>query len=221
MDKLRIMWRELGMFITLAILSRDLLLLQNQIPRYVVETLMNSRYGAGKFDDLLNRYLCVAIYGEYREKRLCSKPVHIVEAIHMLIVLEPEKTSHGCCKCTMLCCFKVKQEFNNAPNASAAQNNRRAKKDNIKKFVHSFRSVTELKAKGIRFKPNSTQSLMDVSFESVFFYGLLQLPEWGVSNKTRVTFMNLIGYQLASVSAALAALGISAGQLYFAVYPNS
>ncbi|KAG6391049.1 hypothetical protein SASPL_148796 [Salvia splendens] len=230
LDKLRAMRDELGMLITLAILSRDLLLLQNQIPLFVMELLMDLRYGAGKFDSLLNRYLCMAIYGEYREKIVCSKHVHLVEAIHMLVVSEPEKTSHGCCKCTLFSCFKVTQESNDAPNACysckllccprvkkdletgasqqtnpglihqllnfcTCKNNRRAKEDNIKKFVHSFRSVTELKAKGIHFKPNSTQSLMDVSFESGFFYGSLQLPEWGVSKKTRVTFMNLIAYE--------------------------
>lgn len=173
--------------------------------------------------------MCLSIYGEFREKIVWSKPVHLVEAIHMLLVSKPEKTSHGCCKCTLLSWFKVTQESNNAPNSCysckllccpsvkkdletgapqesnpglihqllnfcTCKNNTRAKKYTGKKLVHSFRSVTELKAKGIHFKPNSTQSLMDVSFESGFFYGSLQLPEWGVSKKTRVAFMNLIAY---------------------------
>ena len=56
LDKLWAMRDELGMLITLAILSRDLLLLQNQIPMFVMELLMDLRYGAGKFDSLLNRY---------------------------------------------------------------------------------------------------------------------------------------------------------------------
>ncbi|XP_042035230.1 uncharacterized protein LOC121781574 [Salvia splendens] len=200
LDKLWAMRDELGMLITLAILSRHLLLLHNQIPLFVMELLMDLRYGAGKFDSLLNRYLCMAIYGEYREKIICSKPVHLVEAIHTLLVSEPEKTSHRCCKCkcTLLCCFKVTQECYSSKLLCCP----RVKKDLETGAPQETNPVTELKAKGIHFKPNSTQSLMDVSFESGFFYGSLQLPQWGVSKKTRVTFMNLIAYEFSPKSPA-------------------
>lgn len=59
LDKLSAMKDEPGMMIILPIMSRDLLLLQNQIPLFVMELLMDLRYGAGKFDPLLNRYVCV------------------------------------------------------------------------------------------------------------------------------------------------------------------
>ncbi|KAI3448831.1 hypothetical protein Pfo_005496 [Paulownia fortunei] len=70
-----------------------------------------------------------------------------------------------------------------------------AKRD-IKQYVHSFRSATDLKAKGIHFKPSSTQSLKDVKFKSKFIYAQLELPTWGVSIYTKVFFLNMIAFEL-------------------------
>ncbi|XP_057802044.1 UPF0481 protein At3g47200-like [Salvia miltiorrhiza] len=233
MDKILPMMDHLGM-LTLAILSRDLLLLQNQIPLCVVEVLMDLRYGIGEYENLLSRYMNMALFGEYRQKRVSKKPLHLVEAIHMLLVLDCEKPSR---RCPWLCCFSAEEDESGAAptcckllgcsrvkkadiesggaetthhaiihrllKSLPCKNQRAAaKKDNIKNFFHSFRSVTELKAKGIHFKPSPTQSLMDVNFKSNFFYGSLQLPEWGVSTKTKVTFMNLIAYELSPNSRA-------------------
>ncbi|XP_057801971.1 UPF0481 protein At3g47200-like [Salvia miltiorrhiza] len=237
MNKILAMMDHLGM-LTLAILSRDLLLLQNQIPLCVVELLMDLRYGEGKgeYENLLNRYMNMAIFGEYRQKRVTRKPLHLVEAIHMLLVLDCEKTTR---RCPWLCCFNAEEDQSDAASTTCCsckllkkadlesggaetktthshgithrlrkslacknQGAAAAKKDNIKSFIHSFRSVTELKAKGIHFKPSPTQSLMDVNFKSNFFYATLQLPEWGVSTKTKVTFMNLVAYELSPNSPA-------------------
>lgn len=55
MEKFFAMNEYLGM-LTLAILSRDLILLEKQIPLRVIEVLMDFRYGAGKYEDLLYRF---------------------------------------------------------------------------------------------------------------------------------------------------------------------
>ncbi|XP_057802041.1 UPF0481 protein At3g47200-like [Salvia miltiorrhiza] len=207
---------HLGM-LTLAILWRDLVLLQNQIPLVVVEVLMDLRYGKGKreYENLLHRYVNMVNFGDYnRQQRLLSrKPLHLVEAIHMLLVFDCKDQSPTCCK--LLCCPRADHDLERGGAeathshgiihrllkslASKNQGAAAAKKDkfkNLKSMFHSFRSVTELKAKGIHFKPSPTQSLMDVSFKSNFFYGSLQLPEWVVTTKTKVIFTNLIAYEL-------------------------
>ncbi|PIN16409.1 hypothetical protein CDL12_10936 [Handroanthus impetiginosus] len=69
-----------------------------------------------------------------------------------------------------------------------------ARSDKLK-FVNLFHSVTDLKPASIRFKPNQTLSLKDVTFESYCIFGKLQLPFWFVSTHTKVFFMNMIAYQ--------------------------
>ncbi|KAK4406312.1 hypothetical protein Sango_0637700 [Sesamum angolense] len=56
--------------------------------------------------------------------------------------------------------------------------------------------VTALKAKGIEFKPSSSQSLKDVKFKSGFFYAQLELPTWFVSVYTKIFFLNMIAFEL-------------------------
>ncbi|PIN08327.1 hypothetical protein CDL12_19100 [Handroanthus impetiginosus] len=54
--------------------------------------------------------------------------------------------------------------------------------------MHSFRSATDLKAKGILFK--------HVKFTSNWIYGKLQLPHWCVAIYTKVFFLNMTAYEL-------------------------
>ncbi|KAL2230460.1 UNVERIFIED_CONTAM: hypothetical protein Sindi_1640400 [Sesamum indicum] len=67
---------------------------------------------------------------------------------------------------------------------------------NMRKYVHSFRSATALKAKGIYFKPSSSRSFKDVNFNSFFIYAQLKLPTWAVSIYTMVFFLNMIAYEM-------------------------
>ncbi|KAL0377203.1 UNVERIFIED_CONTAM: hypothetical protein Scaly_0837900 [Sesamum calycinum] len=69
-------------------------------------------------------------------------------------------------------------------------------KRDLKKYVYSFRSATNLKAKGIYFKPSSSQSLKDAKFNSYLVYAQLELPTWGVSIYTKVFFLNMLAYEM-------------------------
>ncbi|PIN16411.1 hypothetical protein CDL12_10938 [Handroanthus impetiginosus] len=69
-------------------------------------------------------------------------------------------------------------------------------KEDSKKLIHSFRSVTDFKTNGIHFKPSQTQSLKDVKFESKWIYGKFYLPMWFVSLYTKAFFLNMIAYEL-------------------------
>lgn len=154
-----------------------------------------------------------------------GEALHLLEAFHRLVASDCAKKSRCVCfkcrcrftaptggSCTLLCCSGDKgsdPESGRPTNSndgaswihrlvkSVACNKLGNKKSNVKKHIHSFRSVTDLKAKGIRFGPSRTQSLRDVSFNSRgFFYGRLDLPEWAVSIYTKVFFLNLVAYEL-------------------------
>ncbi|XP_057802045.1 UPF0481 protein At3g47200-like [Salvia miltiorrhiza] len=222
MDKIRGIVDLFGI-LPMTILWRDLFLLQNQIPLVVVEVLMDLRCGEGEgeYQNLLNRFLNMSIFGEYSKKRkLSRKPQHLLEAVHMLLVFDFKDESGDaptCCKLPKV--KKADLENGGAEtktthshgiihrllNSWACKNQGAANKSkfkNIKNMFHSFRSVTELKAKGIHFKPSPTQSLMDVNFKSNFFYATLQLPVWVVSTDDKVILMNLIAYELSPNSRA-------------------
>ncbi|KAL0377212.1 UNVERIFIED_CONTAM: hypothetical protein Scaly_0838800 [Sesamum calycinum] len=66
----------------------------------------------------------------------------------------------------------------------------------LRKEQHSFRSVTDLKAKGIEVKPSSSRSLKDVQFNTGLFGTQLKLPTWFVSIYTKIFFLNMIAFEL-------------------------
>ncbi|KAL8037006.1 hypothetical protein ABFX02_11G012300 [Erythranthe guttata] len=70
----------------------------------------------------------------------------------------------------------------------------------------SFRSVMDLKAKGIHFKPRRSHSVVDVTFKSHALFGQLKLPIQYVSPQTRVTLSNLIAYEVSPNSGATPAV---------------
>lgn len=61
---------------------------------------------------------------------------------------------------------------------------------------YSFRSVTELIAKGIKFKPSETNRLADVAFTPHLFTGHLKLPQIIIDHTTKAKFLNLIALEM-------------------------
>ena len=66
------------------------------------------------------------------------------------------------------------------------------------KLKESFRSVTELKARGIHFKPSKSVSLRDVDFKSHYVYGMLTLPPTFLYYQSQIFYTNLIAFELFS-----------------------
>ncbi|KAK4406310.1 hypothetical protein Sango_0637500 [Sesamum angolense] len=79
-------------------------------------------------------------------------------------VADPGATTDFKCRC--LDCMGVCRE---GPEA--------VRRGEVERIPHSFRSVTDLKRKGIRFKPSSSRSFSDVKFESELFCSQLRLPK--------------------------------------------
>ncbi|XP_077252604.1 putative UPF0481 protein At3g02645 [Tasmannia lanceolata] len=61
---------------------------------------------------------------------------------------------------------------------------------------YSFRSATELKAAGIKFRRSETTKLSDVKFKSHYFCGELFLPPIVVDDSTKPKLLNSIAYEL-------------------------
>ncbi|KAL0413760.1 UNVERIFIED_CONTAM: hypothetical protein Sradi_1577700 [Sesamum radiatum] len=67
--------------------------------------------------------------------------------------------------------------------------------DNLEKLSRPFRSVMDLKAKGIRFRPSS-KVLTDIRFESYYFHGQLQLPTCHITEDFKHKCSNMIAFEL-------------------------
>ncbi|KAL2480732.1 Plant protein of unknown function (DUF247) [Abeliophyllum distichum] len=145
---------------------RDMCLLDNQIPLWVMELSINLIYGNKKESMLLCNCLSSYIFGSCRVKRIPGedkkRPLHFLDAYHRLLVKE---NPHE---------FGI---FNR-----------------LEIFNRQFRSVTELKAKGIYFKPSS-HCLNDVTYKSYKFFGQLRLPIWFFSDQSKQFFQNIIAYE--------------------------
>ncbi|XP_059298144.1 UPF0481 protein At3g47200-like [Lycium ferocissimum] len=186
-NKLRTTRHHLGM-LALSTTVRDMFLLENQIPLWILKLLISLRYDKDEGEELLEMFLNFTLFGEYDQKGEMSynhveEPLHLLEAFRTRLVSqhsEVRKNLHRTCTPQWL---KRKKSIIND-------------RVNMKSYIHSFRSVTDLKAKGIYFKPSCTHSLKDIKFKSRYFYGQLVLPTWYVSIYTKAFFLNMIAYEM-------------------------
>ncbi|PIN16936.1 hypothetical protein CDL12_10406 [Handroanthus impetiginosus] len=158
-------------YLSTSIALQDMCLVENQIPFWIVELLL-SIFTPGDEEKVLNSSMTD------------EKVLHLLERFYMVFVFdihEPKETRWSLtklwarfCKCML---FK------------------KAKGD-LKILVHSFRSLTELKTKGIHLKPSPTQSLQDVNFKSNFTHAELQLPTLSAFPNTKTLFLNMMCYEL-------------------------
>ncbi|PIN16410.1 hypothetical protein CDL12_10937 [Handroanthus impetiginosus] len=206
--------------LSMSIALRDMCLVENQIPFWIVRHLL-STYAPGNEQKLLDRYLTVFLFGKfYSAKRTppadeYGEALHLLEHFYRALAVdyhEPKETysSH------VNCCFSVKERTNADLESGECHQGVSRSLSCLKKFRagvrkcrpfkkakgdltisgHSFRSLTELKAKGIHLKPSLTQSLCDVRFKSNFMYAELQLPTLSMRLDTKTLFLNIICYEL-------------------------
>ncbi|KAK2995071.1 hypothetical protein RJ640_028241 [Escallonia rubra] len=69
-------------------------------------------------------------------------------------------------------------------------------KNRFTNYTHSCRSTTELKAKGIHFRPSTGKYLTDIDFNSFGFYGQLEIPSRVITPSAKAIFLNLIAYEM-------------------------
>ncbi|GAA0183777.1 hypothetical protein LIER_31131 [Lithospermum erythrorhizon] len=178
--------------LTLNLTLRDLFLLENQIPYSILTLLMYLRYGTSKGEAMLSKFISGTIFGDERERMKFSldrqPPVHLLDAYRQVLVAE---------------CLDINNQQTNSYISSRFEPFRRKlfgnkQKDENNEEGHNaylFRSLTDLKTKGVRFKLSNSYSLRDIKFASYCFYAELQLPYWCVSIYTKVFFSNMIAYE--------------------------
>ncbi|KAL7111769.1 hypothetical protein ACP275_05G110700 [Erythranthe tilingii] len=162
---------------------RDVMLLENQIPLQVIKMIINLQHGEELGEELLHKFSNWLMTGEFSTGgRSCisplaapveeEEPLHLLEACRKLLIVEQNYTP------TKLSGIKFTQI------------------DDEHNFNQTFRSVTELKEKGVEFKASSSYFVTDIHFESSPLSGRLHIPARVVSSISFVFLSNMIAYEM-------------------------
>ncbi|XP_031096921.1 UPF0481 protein At3g47200-like [Ipomoea triloba] len=173
----------------LAFTECDMLLLENQIPLWIIELLFNARYcnPPHTWKQLLSMKCQQVVWEEIVFKNVDElerhvnlqhddeAPLHLLEYCHMLMVSRPHSAEAA--------------GIGNAPTMSTQQL--------IDEHGYLFSSVMDLKSKGIHFRRNYTDySLRGIKFDSTLLRAEVKLPVFDASTVTRVCLQNMIAYEL-------------------------
>ncbi|XP_059653439.1 UPF0481 protein At3g47200-like [Cornus florida] len=185
----------------------DIILLENQLPFRVLQVLISSSSSAESVLEEFIENFVVQVYidnnATWRKqtyKQEVEQPIHFLDLVRRRFIITDSRTKEvvvssssgekkvphqtGSFKTINIPCWRPK----------SGNKKRNPLKD---VYSHSFRSATELKARGIHFRPSNTFSLNDSTFTSQFGYGLLTLPQlkfdWGI----KYALLNMMAYELA------------------------
>ncbi|CAA2998288.1 Hypothetical predicted protein [Olea europaea subsp. europaea] len=179
----------------LPLVLRDLYLLENQIPLWFIKFLGNTEEGWELISDF-------SISASAKDRRLKGilrqgekQPFHLLDAFYRLFVLELENPNE------FVAATHRDLELDNAGKWPVKKYQwwprRKQNPDEFEnpKPNRQSRSVTDLKAKGIHFKPSS-DCLKDIKFKSYTFYGQLQLPVCLFTVDSKLLFTHMIAFEM-------------------------
>ncbi|KAG6390676.1 hypothetical protein SASPL_148415 [Salvia splendens] len=169
------MCERMGMSAMLLV-SCDICMLENQIPLWLISLVYPDQH-----QSLLCEYLSYRVYGDYRMSHLPwtkqeeEEPRHLLEALRR----------------TFLHVVEIQQISSRIPRESSRKITRSARTQ----MDSLFRSVTDLKAKGIHLQ-RSSNCLTDINFFSFGLFAQLRLPTFWVNEESKVLFSNLIVFEM-------------------------
>ncbi|KAH7846099.1 hypothetical protein Vadar_009901 [Vaccinium darrowii] len=171
----------LGMQALYALGTDILNLLENQLPFLVLEIVMSLKFQGNEWMDVLDIFSAMASFGvEEHNKNAKAREVCKKQPLHLLEY------------------FWLRERAFDQPSKALKSRStaRTLANQSINKFIYSFRSVSELKSKGIHVRPSGIRSRKDVEFKSFFFFGVLKLPPFFFSPEWIIRCSNLVAYEL-------------------------
>ncbi|CAA3000724.1 Hypothetical predicted protein [Olea europaea subsp. europaea] len=162
------------------LVARDMFLLDNQIPLWVINLLIEL---IGERSMLLCEFLSYNSFADCsRLKRIFGEdekqPLHLVDASRRIYVQEMDNAGK-----------EYVQPVESQRHLQSKENS-----NELRKYNRQSRSVTDLKAKGIHFKPSS-YCLKNIKFKSYTFYGQLQLPVRLFTASSKLMFIQMLAYE--------------------------
>ncbi|KAL8498597.1 hypothetical protein ACS0TY_021801 [Phlomoides rotata] len=171
-------WHQCLGIATLQFAVPDILLLENQIPFRVVKSILDLQRGK-EADELIGKFSNWLLSADFKatELKIVERhPLHLLEACHRILIIADE--DHATQNHTSnLSVFKLSKQEGFTMDRTA-------------------RSVTDLKAKGIKFIPSSACSVRDIKFKSGAFRGELHLPVRMIWSNSLTVVSNMIAYEV-------------------------
>ncbi|KAH7844092.1 hypothetical protein Vadar_024197 [Vaccinium darrowii] len=182
---------ELKKIQRVALVHRDLLLLENQLPFLVLRVLMRASFGIALGEEIIIAFIkrirgeppdavvLVEQMKEFRQQHSLAlkshpevrmqdgkdkddnEPIHLLELVRRQFI-DPKAFGIGCV---------------------------------ISSGWYARRSVKDLKTVGIRFEPSKTYQLTDIEFKSKWISGILTLPRIIIDDTTKSMLLNLAAFE--------------------------
>ncbi|KAH6768366.1 hypothetical protein C2S51_013702 [Perilla frutescens var. frutescens] len=174
-----------------AFVVRDIFKLENQLPFWILKLLkpMVSLKSESHHDDRG----CQPFFDKFLSSMTnCNEgtpTLHLLHALRTTLV-------HESCTTTTETSIKMGINFKSSTNKINPFHWIFKSIDaRTKKAKSQFRSVKDMKEKGIHFRPTSS-CLKDIQFTSHSFYGKLRLPILSIDSNTNVIFSNIIAFEM-------------------------
>ncbi|XAR68349.1 hypothetical protein NMG60_11003444 [Bertholletia excelsa] len=161
-------------------ISDALFLMENQLPFEVLQLLMMLKYEDGGMS-LMSAFVDEEIYWNYNPNREIK--------VDVKSTLEEEQPIH------LLELLTISHRRINFPNKQWISSSS-TQKYSVQEMYSYFRSISELKAKGIFVKCSNSPLATSIKFKYFFFFGVLYLPYIAISPESRIFISNYIAYEL-------------------------
>ncbi|XP_028074489.1 UPF0481 protein At3g47200-like [Camellia sinensis] len=179
---------HLGVLIWYSALDDIFYLLENQLPFQVLQLIMSLKFKDDEGMKSINALLNSMISSETR---------HIPDK-DKVIVSETERKSFHLLQLARTKYLILNQSLYKSQVSTKKEKDKHSKpKSNVMEYFLSFGSATELKAKGIHFRPNRL-SLEGIEFKSWCFFGRLELHPFLVDPPYKLFMSNMIAYEMVS-----------------------
>ncbi|XP_034925841.1 UPF0481 protein At3g47200 [Populus alba] len=169
-----------------ALVTRDMLLLENQLPFLVLRPLMNLTFEDGGMK--LIKDFIKHIRAMPRQRDSCRKSIS--KFFRKTILRGVLKTPQGLameesyyCASHLLELFHMHFVDKNPPV------------DSSRTSLYRYHPAKELTTVGIHFKPSKTSLFTDVQFKRTWLAGRLQIPPLTIDDSTRSILLNLVAYE--------------------------
>ncbi|KAL0006813.1 hypothetical protein SO802_008315 [Lithocarpus litseifolius] len=189
-----------GSFLGYASVIRDMLLLENQIPLAILELLMSLRYNDKQDVPKMIKQFIYQVFWSVSPEDVPEQRNEGPQDYFPLQCIQKEFSKDVYRKKEPTLCFKFRYCFWN-PFANTSEKEHDPADD-----YPSYRSLSELKAKGIHFKPINSSlrsiSFSDIEFIPGFFSAQLKLPPLILDYDRIILWNNLVAFELSGAGQA-------------------
>ncbi|CAK7342744.1 unnamed protein product [Dovyalis caffra] len=180
-----------------AMVTRDVLLLENQLPFLFLKSLMNLRFGNDEKGMKLIKDFIKHIRAMPRQRDSCRKKISKFFSKTIKRLLASNTNPKGV----------TVEEYSDAGHLLELFHmhfvGRNVPIECSRTSVYRYHPAMDLRRVGIHFKPSKTNQFTDVHFKPTWLAGRLQIPPLTIDDSTKSLLLNLVAYEACTSNQAL------------------